>query len=146
MDNRLLFISGLVGLALLAGLWWRARTGRAKLVRSGELVDLGKLKPTKNGKPITSFGKKATLLQFSTEVCSACRQTARLYQDLEKQTPGLSHMEVDITDRMELAAHFGILQTPTTLILDKTGRVKSRIGGAPRPNVILEELEKLENK
>lgn len=144
MDNRIALIVALVLIGLAAGFWWRARTGRAKLVRSGELVDLSKLKAIKAGKPVAGFGKTATLLQFSTEVCSICVATARLLRDLEKTTPGLKHIEVDITDRMELAAHFGIMQTPTTLILDKTGMVKARIGGAPRQNVIQEELAKLE--
>ena len=144
MDNRIMLIGILVAFGLAAGFWWKARTGRAKLVRSGELVDLSKLKVTKGGKPVQSFGKLATLLQFSTEVCSICVATARLYGDLEKSTPGLKHIEVDITDRMELAAHFSIMQTPTTLILDKHGMVKARIGGAPRQNVIAEELAKLE--
>jgi hypothetical protein len=47
---------------------------------------------------------------------------------------------------MDLAAHFGIMQTPTTLILDRHGMVRARIGGAPRQNVIAEELAKLEQK
>ena len=146
MDNRIALIAVLVAFGLVAGFWWKARTGRAKLVRSGELVDLSKLKATEAGKPVQSFGKVATLLQFSTEVCSSCVATARLFRDLEKHTPGLKHIEVDITDRMELAAHFSIMQTPTTLILDKHGMVKARIGGAPRPNVVAEELKKLEKK
>ncbi len=146
MDNRIALIGVLVAFVLAAGSWWKARTGRAKLVRSGELVDLSKLKAQKGGKPVQSFGKNATLLQFSTEVCSACVATARFYGDLEKATPGLKHIEVDITDRMELAAHFSIMQTPTTLILDKHGMVRARIGGAPRPNVVTEELKKLEKR
>lgn len=146
MDNRIALIGLLVLVALIAGFWWKARTGRAKLVRTGELVDLGKLKAEKNGKPVSNFGKSATLLQFSTEICSICVATARLYRDLEKATPGLKHIEVDITHRMDLAAHFGIMQTPTTLILDKHGMVKARIGGAPRQNVIAAELAKLEKK
>jgi thiol-disulfide isomerase/thioredoxin len=146
VDNRIALIAVLVAFGLVAGFWWKARTGRAKLVRSGELVDLSKLKATEAGKPVQSFGKVATLLQFSTEVCSSCVATARLFRDLEKHTPGLKHIEVDITDRMELAAHFSIMQTPTTLILDKHGMVKARIGGAPRPNVVAEELKKLEKK
>jgi thiol-disulfide isomerase/thioredoxin len=146
LDNRFALIAILVLAALGAGFWWKARTGRAKLVRTGELVDLGKLKATRDGKPVSSFGEVATLLQFSTEVCSICVATARLYKDLESKKPGLKHIEVDITNRMDLAAHFSVMQTPTTLILDKHGMVKARIGGAPRQNVIQEEIEKLEKK
>jgi thiol-disulfide isomerase/thioredoxin len=146
LDNRVLLIGLLVLVALAAGAWWKARTGRAKLVRSGELVDLGKLKAFEAGVPVTKFGNTATLLQFSTEVCSICVATSRLFKDLEKVTPGLKHIEVDITNRMDLAAHFSIMQSPTTLILDNQGMVKARIGGAPRQNVITEEIKKLEKK
>lgn len=146
MDSRLAVIGLLVILALLAGSWWKLRTGRAKLVKSGKLVDLGKLQAEHLGEAVTSFGTTATLLQFSTEVCSICVATSRLYGELEGKIPGLRHIEVDITHRMDLAAHFSIMQTPTTLILDKQGMVKARIGGAPRQNAIEVELEKLEEK
>ena len=146
MDNRIAVIGFLVLSALAIGSFWKIRTGRAKLVRSGELVDLSKLKAFKAGVPVTSFGETATLLQFSTEVCSVCNATARLYAELEKTSTGVRHIEVDITHRMDLAAHFSIMQTPTTLILDKHGMVKARIGGVPRQNVITEEIKKLENK
>ena len=146
MDSRLAVIGLLVIAALMAGAWWKARTGRAKLVKSGKLVDLVKLKADKSGTAVTSFGSTATLLQFSTEVCSICVATSRLYKELESRTPGLKHIEVDITHRMDLAAHFSIMQTPTTLIIDRHGVVKARIGGAPRQNVIEQEIKKLEQK
>ena len=146
MDNRIALIATLVLVVLVAGAWWRFSTGRAKLVRSGEIVDLGKLKATEGGKPITSFGKKVTPLQFSTEFCSICVQTAKLYKNLEKTTPGLKHIEVDVTDRMDLAAHFNLMQTPTTLILNKHVKLMARIGGAPRENEIAAEIEKMESK
>jgi thiol-disulfide isomerase/thioredoxin len=115
-------------------------------VKFGKLVDLNKLQADKLEKTVTSFGTTATLLQFSTEVCSICIATSRLFKELESKIPGLKHIEVDITHRMDLAAHFSIMQTPTTLILDKHGMVRARIGGAPRLNVIEAELKKLEEK
>ena len=144
LETRIALIAALVLIALAAGAIWKVRTGRAKLVRSGELVDLGKLKAKKNGKAVVAFGKKATLLQFSTEVCSVCKQTAKIFSELEGKHEDLLHIEVDVTNRLDLAAHFSVMQTPTTLVLDKSGKVVSRIGGGPRPNVITEELNKLE--
>ena len=146
LDSRLALIGLLVITALFAGAWWKLRTGRAKLVKSGKLVDLSKLQAESRVEAVTSFGATATLLQFSTEVCSICVATSRLYKELESKIPGLKHIEVDITHRMDLAAHFSIMQTPTTLILDKHGMVRARIGGAPRQNVIEAELNKLGEK
>lgn len=143
-EIRVALILALVVLATLAGVVWRINTGRAKRVKSGEQVDLAKLGAVKGGKLVTKFGRKVTLLQFSTEVCSQCTQTARVLGELESKTPNLLHVEVDVTNRLDLAAHFKVLQTPTTLVLDSAGRVRARISGAPKPNVIQEELRKLE--
>jgi thiol-disulfide isomerase/thioredoxin len=146
LQLRLELVAALLALATVAGLIWKSRTGRAHRVRSGEQVDLVKLEANKSGKPVTKLGRKATALQFSTEVCSQCRQTARLLGDLESKHKDLLHVEVDVTNRLDLAAHFKVLQTPTTLLLDSTGRVRARIGGAPKPQVLQEELAKLEIK
>ena len=147
LETKLALVAALLALGVLAGFYWRATVGRAKLVKSGELVDLEKLAASKAGKPVTEFGKKATLLQFSSEVCSQCVQTARFFGQIEKQyKKDLLHLDVDVTHRMDLAAHFHVLQTPTTLVLDNKGRVKARISGTPRPNVIHDELAKLEIK
>jgi thiol-disulfide isomerase/thioredoxin len=140
IELRLALILGVVAIAVAAGWVWRARTGRAKLVTSGEIIDLAEIGAIKDGQPVTKFGKKVTFLQFSTEICSQCRQTARLFHELEQTTPDVLHVEVDITHRMELAKKFHIMQTPTTLVLDARGRVTSRIGGAARPQTIADEL------
>ena len=65
-DIRLALLVGLVALAGVLGAVWRLRTGRAKAIRSGELVDLAELGAVKNGKPVTTFGKRVTFLQFSS--------------------------------------------------------------------------------
>ena len=103
-EAKLALISGLVLLASLLGWYWKAKTGKAKLVHRGELVDLAKLDAKKHGKRVTRFGKKATLLQFSTEVCSQCKQTAKLFGELEQKHKDLLHLEVDLTHRLDLAA------------------------------------------
>ena len=143
-EVKLALFVALVALSLLAGWIWKARTGRANLVKSGQIVDLAKLQASKDGHPVSKLGRKVTFVQFSTEVCSQCRQTARVLAEVESKHKDVLHIEVDVTNRLDLAAHFKVLQTPTTLVLDSTGRVKSRIGGAPKPNVINHELEKLE--
>lgn len=141
LETRLALVVVLVALSVALGLLWKSRTGRAKAIESGEIVDLAKLGAVKDGKPVVAFGKRVTFLQFSSETCSTCKQTARLFQELEQTADDVLHIEVDITDRLDLAKKFQILQTPTTLVLDHTGRVTSRIGGAPKQSTIDQEIE-----
>ena len=140
IELRLALVFGLLGLATVAGLVWRARTGKAKAVVGGQVIDLAEIGAIKNGQPVTKFGQKVTFLQFSSEFCTACRQTARLDGELEQVHPEILHIEVDITNRVDLANKFNILQTPTTLVLDSHGRVTSRIGGAVQQQTIEHEI------
>lgn len=133
----------LLALAIAAGLLFRYLGGRGKSVEGSERIDLQKLKAQKNGLLVTEFGKKATLLQFSTEYCGICPGVSRQLHRLEYRNGSLLHLDVDITNRLDLAAHFSITQTPTIFILDKNGDLRFRVSGAPKPGVIQTELEKL---
>jgi thiol-disulfide isomerase/thioredoxin len=130
----------LLAVATAVGLIWKARTGTAKKIVSGEIIDLKEIAALKNGQPVTEFGERVTFLQFSSEMCSQCVQTSRLFDELEAAHDDILHIEVDITNRIDLANKFNILQTPTTLVLDKNGVVTSRIGGAAKPQTIQDEL------
>lgn len=144
VELRLAVILGLLVVAVLAGLLWRARSGKSRKVSHGEKIDLVALGASKNGQPVTQFGKKVTFLQFSSEFCTACVQTSKLYGELEKVHPEILHLEIDITNRVDLANKFNILQTPTTLVLDSRGRVTSRIGGAVKQQTIEDEIGSFE--
>jgi thioredoxin-related protein len=48
-----------------------------------------------------------------------------------------------VTHRPELAARYRVLQTPTTLILDRDGAVRARIGGAVRRDLVIAELDRV---
>jgi len=140
LEIRIILVAAVVLAALAAGLLWRSRTGRSKKVSDGQKIDLAELGATKNGQPVTAFGERITFLQFSSEFCSQCVQTARVYKDLEQHSEGILHIEVDITNRLDLAKKFNILQTPTTLVLDSSGRVTSRIGGTAKEQTIKDEI------
>jgi thiol-disulfide isomerase/thioredoxin len=140
LSAQIIAVLGLLALATIAGLIWKAKTGTAKRVANGEVIDLKEIGAIKDGKPVTAFGERVTFLQFSSEVCSQCAQTARLFHELEAQHDDVLHVEVDITNRLDLANKFNILQTPTTLVLDKNGVVTSRIGGAAKSQTIQDQL------
>lgn len=138
MDAGLVAIvlAALVGGATLLGLLHRATQGRARRVSGLPRIDGAALGGA-------ALGGRATLLQFSTEVCSPCRATARVLDELAGRRADVAHVEVDVTHRPELASRFRVLQTPTTLILDHDGAVRARIGGAVRRDVVVAELEKV---
>jgi thiol-disulfide isomerase/thioredoxin len=126
----------LVAVATAAGLVWRATTGRARTARRREVV----LPAEVGAEP---FGGRATLLQFSTAFCAPCRSTARLLGAVADDHDGVRHVEVDLTNRPELADRFNILQTPTTLVLDGAGSVRARIGGAARADDVRATLHRI---
>jgi thiol-disulfide isomerase/thioredoxin len=146
LEAKIAIVIGLAIVAAIAGLIWRNRTGKSKSVRDGGIVNLKELAALKNGNLVSKFGRKTTFIQFSSEYCTQCTQTARLLSELEKADEGILHVEIDITNRLELAKKFNVLQTPTTLVLDSKGRIKSRIGGAPKVSVIQQELEEIQKE
>lgn len=131
-------VLGATAIATTLGLIWRARTGRVRSTSTDER-ELADVAAAHGG-----LGDRATLLQFSTEFCAPCRATARLLDGVTGRRDGIAHVEVDLTDRADLARQLGILQTPTTFVLDPRGRTRARIGGAPRLGELVALLDSLE--
>jgi thiol-disulfide isomerase/thioredoxin len=131
----LAILLGLVAFATALGIVWKTRTGRVRTVganaNDGNAVNL----------PEVPLAGRATLLQFSTEVCAPCVPTRRVLGQIADTTDGVSHVDLDLTHRPDIAAQFNVLQTPTTLILDRAGVIRARIGGAPRQADVRAALE-----
>ncbi|MEY3561573.1 MAG: hypothetical protein RL068_725 [Actinomycetota bacterium] len=134
---------GLVGMTLAVGVLYKLFSGSGKVVEVSEIVDLKRIGALKNGYPQIDLGKKATLLQFSTKYCGQCPGVHRALSQIEYRNGGVVHAEVDITDRLDLAAHFKVSQTPTVFILNPLGKIVFRVSGVPKPGIIQQELEKL---
>ncbi|SFJ05474.1 Thiol-disulfide isomerase or thioredoxin [Nocardioides psychrotolerans] len=89
------------------------------------------------------LGDKATLLQFSSAFCAPCRATRRILTEVAEVVPGVTHLEVDAEQHLELVRRVGVLRTPTTLILDAHGAEVTRAAGAPRKEQVLNALAQL---
>ena len=127
----------------LAGVAYRLLRGRGHEVKRKERIDLSRLPTEKNGIATSLLGKHATLIQFSTQYCGQCPGVRRQLSQLEYRLGGISFLEVDITDRIDIAAHFGISQTPTVFVLNQKSELVYRIGGVPNLKILNEELAKL---
>jgi len=87
-------------------------------------------------------GERATLLQFSSAFCAPCRVTRRVLGEVASVVPGVAHIEVDAEQHLDVVRRLGIVRTPTTLVLDGSGREVSRASGAPRKEEVLAALGK----
>ena len=89
------------------------------------------------------LGEKATLLQFSSAFCAPCRATRRILTEVAAVVPGVTHLEVDAEQHLDLVRRLGVLRTPTTLVLDAHGAEVTRAAGAPRKEQVLSALAQL---
>lgn len=83
------------------------------------------------------LGARATLVQFSTEVCAYCGPTRELLSEMARERDGVSFVEIDAAARMDLTRRLRVLSTPTVLVLDALGGITSRASGPPRKAELL---------
>ncbi|BBH17133.1 thiol reductase thioredoxin [Nocardioides baekrokdamisoli] len=88
-------------------------------------------------------GDRGTLLQFSSAFCAPCRVTRRILEDVAASAPGVRHLDVDAEHHLELVRTLGVTRTPTTIILDRSGREAGRAVGAPTKDQVIAALAAL---
>ncbi|MEV8566327.1 thioredoxin family protein [Streptomyces sp. NPDC051322] len=78
------------------------------------------------------LGERATLVQFSSAFCRPCWATRRTLADVAGMVEGVAHVEIDAEAQLGLVRELNIMETPTVLVLDATGRIVRRASGQPR--------------
>lgn len=141
----LAIVAGVLAVATILGLLLRSRTGRARVVtsRGSDATTVADLAGRE------AFGTAATLLQFSTPTCARCPATARQLDAVAAlksttTTHGsarVRRLEIDLSERPELARRFDVMQTPTVLLVDGTQTVRARFGGPPRQPELIAALD-----
>jgi hypothetical protein len=116
-------------LALSSLVWWwtHRRDGVFRAPPVGPVTDGGAaLRPVP--------GRSATFVLITSAVCAACPQARRVLRALVDEDARLGYTEIAAEDHEELVRRLGILRTPTVLLLDADGAVRSRTSGALRPD------------
>ena len=144
---RLLFVLVVLAVATAVGLWWRSRNGRytaldPALLGSDAGADRSSdvLGPDDIGRPL---GSRATFVQLSSEVCAPCRRTHAVLEHLTSEHDDLVHVDLDVTEHLDLVRQFNVLRTPTTLVLDPHGAVVGRLSGGTDRHHALSALSHL---
>lgn len=134
--DAVLILAALLAVTVAIGVILRWQQNRPRRQNPAEVVE-----PHRLGAEI--LGERATLLQFSTEMCGRCPGVHRTLTAIADQHEGVLHLDVDLTHRPDIAKHFHVLQTPTTMIIDRDGVIQTRFGGTPNRDVIELELARV---
>ena len=89
------------------------------------------------------YGKRATVVIFSTTFCSECRAAKALISDVTLTLSDISYIEVDAESNLELVRKVDIRSTPTTIFLDKAGFEIARAIGAPKRDQLIKVIASL---
>jgi thiol-disulfide isomerase/thioredoxin len=138
-------VTGLIALVVVlaaasaAGFLLRQRQGRFRLGTAGPPSSPGDLLSAADlGAPL---GARVTLVQFSTEVCAYCPPTRKLLTEVARERDGISFVEIDAAERMDLTRRLHVLSTPTVLVLDALGGIASRASGPLRKADLLTAVD-----
>lgn len=137
----------LLAVLVVAGVlaWWlRAREGRIRTTPiPGASADTAQPARKELPAPVreaVSEGPGVTLVQISTTFCAPCRHARVVLSGLADGTEGVRHVDLDVTDRPEVAAALGVHRTPTTLAYTGDGTELLRVDGVPKAATLLDAL------
>jgi thiol-disulfide isomerase/thioredoxin len=86
------------------------------------------------------LGERATLVQFSTPFCAPCRPTRQMLARVAGMVDGVTHIDIDAAERLDLARRLRVTSTPTVLVLGPGGGIVSRASGQPRQADVMAAL------
>ncbi|MGK2874578.1 MAG: TlpA family protein disulfide reductase [Nocardioides sp.] len=141
-----LVIAGVaVVIAVAFGLQRRRTDGSFRVGRApeSEVGTLSEPQVDSDFAALGTLGERATLVQFSSAFCAPCRATKAILSEVAEHTDGVTHIEIDAESHLELVRAHDIMRTPTTIVLDGSGREVARAAGAPRRDQVLTAISSL---
>lgn len=135
MSQDILLRFALAGVIIISGslVYWII--SQRLLVRARNNVFT--LFPTPPNKPV--------IVYFTTPDCAPCKTIQRpaLHQISKLMGESLEVVEIDATERPDLAKTWGVLSVPTTFLLDARGEAKYVNHGVTRAEKLLEQIRNL---
>src|SRR5829696_2122485 len=88
---------------------------------------------------------KPVIVYFTTPNCAPCKTVQRpaLNQVSQLMGDSLQVVEIDATERPDLAKQWGVMSVPTTFLLDARGEARYVNNGVARAEKLMEQLETL---
>jgi len=124
----------ILALTAVVGFRYRVKKGVIKEKKGSQILEseLG-----------NKYGKRATVVIFSTTFCSECRAAKALISDVTSTLSDISYIEIDAESNLELVRRVDIRSTPTTIFLDKAGFEIARATGAPKRDQLIKVITSL---
>ena len=124
----------ILALTAVVGFRYRVRKGVIKEKKGSQILESELEK---------KYGKRATVVIFSTTFCSECRAAKALISDVTSTLSDISYIEIDAESNLELVRKVDIRSTPTTIFLDKAGFEIARATGAPKRDQLIKVITSL---
>ena len=167
MSGGLIALIAALVVATVIGLAWQRRSGRFRAATPGQATPLrpaGAARPADPAGQAAAagaeavapggsrpdvlteadlgdhLGRQATLVQFSTAFCAPCRPTRQILAQVAGMVDGVTHIDIDATDRLDLVRRLRINSTPTVLVLGPDGAIVKRASGLPRKADVIAAL------
>jgi thiol-disulfide isomerase/thioredoxin len=88
---------------------------------------------------------KPVIVYFTTPDCAPCKTVQRpaLSRVMQLLGDSLEVVEIDATQRPELAKQWGVMSVPTTFLLDARGEARYVNNGVTRAEKLMEQIETL---
>jgi len=88
---------------------------------------------------------KPVIVYFTTPDCAPCKTVQRpaLNRVLQLFGDSLEVVEIDATQRPDLAKQWGVLSVPTTFLLDARGEARYVNNGVTRAEKLMEQIQTL---
>jgi thiol-disulfide isomerase/thioredoxin len=135
MSSAILLRSALAAGIVLSGLlayWW---INQRRLVQAREHIS----------SLLPALPKKPVIVYFTTPTCAPCKTVQRpaIQRVTELLGENVQVVEIDATERPDLAKTWGVMSVPTTFLLDARGEARYVNNGVTRAEKLMEQLQSL---